>query len=140
MQGGTVRLGEYLERLVGSVRQFADGPAIGMDLTPGEHRLDLDRAISAGLIVNELLTNAIKHALPQGQPGAMGVRLRVQGGDYLLDVWDTGPGLPPDLDVEKTPSLGLRLVHLLARRLQATVRCKNDGGATFTIQFPMQAQ
>jgi PAS domain S-box-containing protein len=138
MQGGAVRLGEYLERLVESVRQFAVGPTIRMEVAPGDHRLDLDRAISAGLIVNELLTNAIKHAFPKGQPGAMGVRLQVQGGDYALDVWDTGRGLPPDLDAEKTQSLGLRLVHLLARRLQASVRLKNDGGATFTVQFPMQ--
>jgi PAS domain S-box-containing protein len=138
MQGGEVRLGEYLARLVASVQQFAAGATIRVEAVPGDHALDLDRAISAGLIVNELVTNALKHAFPKGQPGAIGVRLQVQGGDYVLDVWDTGPGLPPGFDAEKAPSLGLRLVRLLAHRLQATVTLKTEPGAAFTIRFPVQ--
>jgi two-component sensor histidine kinase len=140
MQRGAVRFGDYLARLVDGARQMSEGLSIALELSDGEHSLDLDRAISAGLIVNELLTNTIKHAFPTGERGTSGVRLTVEGREYVLEVWDTGRGLPADVDPKDGPSLGLRLVYLLARRLNATVVVENAGGAAFTIRFPLEAE
>jgi two-component sensor histidine kinase len=100
--------------------------------------LDLDRTIHCGLLVNELLTNSLKHAFPADAPGEIGVRL-IADKAIVLQVWDRGKGLPADLDPACATSLGLRLVHILSRRLRATVSVEHDGGTRFTIRFPVRA-
>jgi two-component sensor histidine kinase len=99
--------------------------------------LDLDRAISAGLIINELVSNALKHAFPSGRAGRMRVGLkRAAAGGCDLLVQDDGIGLPSDFDVEHADSLGLQLVHNLTLQLRGTIAVKRDSGTTFVINFP----
>jgi len=107
-----------------------DAPAHGV-------ALDLDRAIHVGLIVNELVTNAVKHAFPKGEAGAVTVTIRKAGEQVQLQVRDNGQGLPADLDLEHTTSLGLRTVYLLSHRLKATVTVETNGGTAFTLTFPL---
>jgi PAS domain S-box-containing protein len=136
MQSGQVQLDRYFARLLDGCKDLY--PAVPVVLeAPGEPlHLDLDRAIHAGLILNELVTNAAKHAFPDGRPGAIVVRLRAGGDRLELSVHDNGVGLPANLDVPHAKSLGLRIVHILARRLQASITAENDQGAAFTIAFP----
>jgi anti-sigma regulatory factor (Ser/Thr protein kinase) len=101
--------------------------------------LDLERTINCGLLVNELLTNALKHAFPSGGPGEVGVRLQRTDTTVTLEAWDRGKGLPPDLGPARGTSLGLRLVHILSRRLQATLTVEHDNGTRFAIRFPLDA-
>ena len=73
--------------------------------------LDLDHAVPCGLILNELMTNALKYAFPNGRNGTIYVELRVNPGQVLsLRVADDGVGFPADFDIHKTKSLGLQLV------------------------------
>ncbi|HTU01585.1 MAG TPA: PAS domain S-box protein, partial [Candidatus Sulfotelmatobacter sp.] len=139
MHSGQIQLPEYLRRLVtGFTNLYPDVPVL-VEAASTDVRLDLDRAIHVGLIVNELLTNAIKHAFAAGQPGAVVVAVSADREQISLQVQDNGRGLPADFDLEHATSLGLRTVYLLARRLEAQVTVTGNGGTTFTLTFPARA-
>src|SRR4051812_17178065 len=102
----------------------------------GDVQLDLDRAVPCGLIVNELVSNALKHAFPDGRAGRLCVELQPFGDQqHVLVVGDNGVGLPPDLDDHRADSLGLQLVDDLTQQLHGTIVVNRDGGTTFTITF-----
>jgi two-component sensor histidine kinase len=98
--------------------------------------LAVDRAIPCGLILNELISNALKHAFPDERQGAVHVELRRQDADLLLAVGDDGVGMPTGFDLEKSESLGLQLVTTLVEQLQARLEIVQHGGTTFRITFP----
>jgi PAS domain S-box-containing protein len=101
-----------------------------------EVQLDLSAAISSGLIVNELLTNSLKHGFPNGKGGNISVSLTCQSGRCVLEVADDGVGLPEKFRLENATSLGLKLVSVLAKQLRGQVRLQGDGGTRVTIEFP----
>jgi two-component sensor histidine kinase len=126
--------------VVGGFRQIYPEATICLDLPPEPFVFDVDRTLHVGLIVNELVTNAVKHAFPSGTRGEIGIALRSHGDQLELRVWDTGKGLPADFDAATISTLGLRIVHILAKRLRAEVRIENRNGATFTVTFPLHAE
>jgi two-component sensor histidine kinase len=100
--------------------------------------LPLDAAIPCGLILNELLSNALKHAFPNGRRGD--IRIELQAGpdqQVLLRVVDTGVGLPEGFDVCHTDSLGMQLVCALTEQLQGAIAVERDGGTALTVTFPL---
>jgi PAS domain S-box-containing protein len=97
---------------------------------------DVDTAIPCGLILNELLTNALKYAFPDAQPGDIYIGLRAEAGQVTLSVCDTGIGFPPDLDFRRTESLGLQLVSMLTEQLGGTITLSRHCGSAFVITFP----
>jgi PAS domain S-box-containing protein len=98
--------------------------------------LDLDQAVPCVLIVNELVSNALKHAFPDGREGRVLVEFRtVDGGRYRLSVADDGVGLPADFEVSHPDSLGLQLVGDLALQLRGTVVVNRESGTTIAITF-----
>lgn len=98
--------------------------------------LDLDRAVSAGLIVNELVSNALKHAFPNNRPGRIVVELKLlTEGKCRLGVKDDGVGLAREFDGDFPDSLGLRLVRNLALQLHAKTTVDRVDGTAFTIVF-----
>jgi len=100
--------------------------------------LDVDTAIPIGLILNELITNALKYAFKAATPGTLTIRLRHQAPDtLLLAVQDTGPGLDPALLSSETvsASFGLRLVQLLAEKLASTISVRNENGACIELSM-----
>jgi two-component sensor histidine kinase len=139
LERGRVQLCEYLQGVIKGFRQLHPGVPLTVDVPLQGMRLDLERTIHCGLLVNELLTNALKHAFPPGAPGEIGVRLERRDETVCLEVWDRGKGLPPDLDLSGTTSLGLRLVDILSRRLGATVAVEHENGTCFKIRFPLEA-
>ncbi|MDB6171380.1 MAG: domain S-box protein [Chthoniobacteraceae bacterium] len=97
----------------------------------------LDEAMPCGLIVNELVSNALKHGFPGGREGIIAVELRLVGSDYIeLCVRDDGVGLPEGFDVEKDVTFGLKLVRDLTRQLEGTIRFQRDHGTAVRITFP----
>jgi PAS domain S-box-containing protein len=98
--------------------------------------LDLDQAIPCGLLVNELVSNALKYAFPEGRPGQVTVAFQAPPqGSCTLIVRDDGVGLPPDLDVNRSPSLGLQLVGDLAGQLGGTLTVDRQGGTAVRVCF-----
>ncbi len=98
--------------------------------------LNVDTAIPCGLIVNELVSNSLKYAFPEGRQGQVYVSLRRDGDDHFtLIVGDTGIGLPKGFDYQESPSLGLKLVHTLVDQMGGTVELDREGGTEFRITF-----
>jgi len=100
--------------------------------------LDLDRALPVGLIVSELISNALKYAFPDGRRGRVRVALAPQGETELeVSVSDDGVGLPPELNFDSITSLGLYLVRVLSRQIRGTLTVDRTGvGVTFALRFP----
>lgn len=98
--------------------------------------LNLDQAIPCGLIVNELLTNAVKYAFPDNHKGgAISISVKEKKGLVEISVADNGKGLPRGFDVNKTNSLGLQLVSTLTEQLDGKLAVQNQAGARFIITF-----
>jgi two-component sensor histidine kinase len=98
---------------------------------------EVGQTLHLGLILNELITNAAKHASP-GQHGEVTVSVRDMGDRLEVRVRDKGVGLPPDFELGQVRSLGLRIVNLLARRLNASVKVESANGAMFTLTVPLR--
>ena len=102
--------------------------------------LDIEKAIPCGMIVNELVTNAIEHAFPRGREGTVTVTFQRADQQYVLSVGDNGAGLPEGFAPSKSASLGLRVVELLAKQLGGTLSVSDKQGAVFSIKFADAAQ
>jgi two-component sensor histidine kinase len=98
--------------------------------------LTVDQAIPCGLIVNELVTNCLKHAFPEGRSGTVGVTVRhALDGRVELSVTDDGVGLSRNDDSNPAGSMGLRLVEDLAHQLDGHVSIKSDHGTCVRVMF-----
>jgi two-component sensor histidine kinase len=97
--------------------------------------MGVDAAISCGLIVNELVSNALKHAFRDGRRGRVSVNLRREGNEALLTVRDSGVGFPSDIDFRDPTTLGLKLVCILTEQLRGTIDLDVAEGTRFVIRF-----
>jgi len=95
---------------------------------------DAKRASTLGLILNELLTNALKYAFPGGRVGTITVSLTNEGDDIVLEVENDGAGLPEGFDLENSHGLGLELVKMLAIQLGGSVACRSGERTVFTVR------
>lgn len=97
--------------------------------------LGVDHAIPCGLIINELVSNALKYAFPGNRGGQITVNMRKESGEYMLIVSDDGVGIPETVDHQNTTSLGLQLVNTLIDQLEGSIYLSRDKGTTFKITF-----
>jgi two-component sensor histidine kinase len=110
--------------------------AIALKLDVDHVTFGVDTAIPCGLIVHELVANALKHAFPGGKPGEIQLDLRAgDNGRYTLRVHDNGVGFPEDVDFRRVESLGLRLVNMLTQQLDGVIELQRNGGTTFMLTF-----
>jgi two-component sensor histidine kinase len=134
-----VDFAQYVNGLTTSlVRSYAtDSRSFNLRVDVQDVSLGVDVAIPCGLIINELVSNCLKHAFPQGRQGEVAVTLRRDGEEYLLRVEDDGVGLPGDIDLKKVESLGLQLVETLSTQIGAsvTVTSAPERGTAFAISF-----
>jgi PAS domain S-box-containing protein len=137
---GTIDLAEYLTRLIQylfrSYEERSAGVALQMEVR--DIALDIDTALPCSLIINELVSNSLKYAFPGGGGGKICIRVTKEGGKgFEMEIRDNGVGLPPGLDLEKTETLGLRLVHGLAvNQLGGSIETGKGKGTSFIIRFP----
>lgn len=134
-------LGDYLERLVHSIRATYRGTgdriSLRLALPEGGVDLDLERTIPCGLLVNELTTNAFKHAFPGERRGEIVIELREVDDDRIrFSVVDNGVGLPPEAEMAGGASLGLQLVQLFVEQLHGSLTIEREGGTRFSVHFP----
>ena len=98
--------------------------------------LGIDTAVPCGLILNELVSNSLKHAFPGGREGEIRIELRLDDDKkFTLMVSDNGVGIPKDLDFRNTESLGLQLVDTLVNQLEGTIELDRSGGTAFKTTF-----
>jgi two-component sensor histidine kinase len=98
--------------------------------------LPLEQSISLGLIINELISNSLKYAFPHGS-GEINIQLTQTENQYHLIVADDGIGLPPDLDLASSETLGMQLVHSLTDQLEGTLLYNGKKGTKFQVFFPV---
>jgi PAS domain S-box-containing protein len=121
----------YSERAVQIVSRFNTAPV----------RLNIDQAIPCGLILNELITNAIKYAYPSGQNGEILVELsETEGGRVSLTVSDQGVGLPESFDWNALKSMGLPITDMLAKQIGGALSVRSQAGTAFTLEFTRQGK
>lgn len=132
-----VRVGDYLNTAIDGLRQTTPD-TIALHLDACDLSLDFQRMSSLGLLVNELVTNAIKHAFPDGRSGNIWVRLAVRDGAATFSVTDDGVPMPElDEGGEKSGSLGMRLSKGLAGALEGELEfAASPGKKTFSVEFP----
>jgi PAS domain S-box-containing protein len=131
-----IDFGEYLRNLTRDLFRSYSAGGVTLKLQAEDIELDIDAAIPCGLIVNELVSNALKYAFPQGRTGELLIRFSQVAHDrYALSVTDNGVGLPQDLDVRQAKTLGLQLVNMLVTQLRGTLDVISDEGTTFLITF-----
>jgi PAS domain S-box-containing protein len=129
---------EYVRNLVSYLlRSYGiDSDVIKLRIGVRDVFLSVDTAIPCGLIINELVSNSLKHAFPDGRGGEICINLGPDGdGRLVLVVSDDGVGWPEDLDFKNTTSLGLQLVNSLVKQLEGTIELDQRRGVSFKITF-----
>jgi two-component sensor histidine kinase len=148
-----IDMAAYVQELVTSLRVAHGTNAALIKIDVSNITLPFDAVSPCGLLINELVSNALKHAFPSSPPSAPAVATgnQVKGesneiritlrplprdeNKMELTVSDNGVGLPTGIDLENPTSLGLTLVKLLIRQLKATLEVKQEAGTTFKIVF-----
>ncbi len=132
-----ISFSEYTGDLLSDIaRSYGDRPGnIALVTDVGGVAFDIDTAIPIGLIMNELVSNAMKHAFPGERKGTIAVSLHQEEGGFRLSVRDDGIGFPEDLDFASTESLGMQLVITLVEQLDGNIELVRGHGTEFRITF-----
>jgi two-component sensor histidine kinase len=134
-----VDFGEYMDDVLRAFQQthLEKAGSVAISTHVDEVHLGISLAIPCSLIINELVTNCLKHAFPGDRHGVVNIEFHRDADDsYVLTVRDDGVGLPPDLDHRTTSSLGLQLVvNLTELQLRGTLQVVSGPGTTFTVRF-----
>lgn len=137
----TIDFAEYISTLSSNIIQSyaVSSDKVKLLLNAEKVVLNLDVSIPAGLILNELVTNSIKHAFSGGKSGFLSINLECENNVVILTVADDGVGLPDNFDYKNTNSLGLQLVNTLTEQIDGTVEFKRreSGGTEVNITFPI---
>ena len=133
---GTINLAEYLRYLINQLFRFYNIPQSQVEISVDIDDIpaDIDTAIPLGLIINELVSNALKHAFPEGRKGKISIEgAKMESGQLEFIFRDNGIGMPADYDWKNSHTLGLRLVKSLSKQLMGTADMVQDGGTVYTI-------
>ncbi len=131
---------EYISSLITSLLDsyYLNPGQVRLNMQIKDIELDFGRAIPLGLIINELVSNSLKHAFPENRKGELKINLGVSEDkeyDYTLIVKDNGIGFPEDLDIPNSNTLGIVLVNALTKQLHGVLDLDRKEGTTFTIKF-----
>jgi two-component sensor histidine kinase len=132
-----LEFGTYLQKITRDLIAFYKVDTQKIKVRSNIHSafLDITQAVPCGLIVNELVTNCLKHAFVDGRPGLIQASLETKGDRIVLTVADNGVGLPKDLDPYQPASMGLQLVNLLVDQIEGTLAIDRNQGTRVSIMF-----
>lgn len=133
-----VELGGYLTEIAHDIFNLHNiyGARVSLQVEVEPVNANLDILMAMALVVNELLTNALKYAFVDGRGGTVAVTLRNNDDGLILAIADNGVGLPTGMTWENTTSLGLRLVNNLARQIGGVVEMSGGDGTRITLRCP----
>ena len=133
----TIDFAGYIRSLTGGLLLMyrVDPDVIKLNIYAEDVFLDINTSIPCGLIINELVSNAFKHAFPEGREGEISITFKEDKSNkrYTLIVSDDGVSFPGDLDFRETETLGIRLVNILTEQLHGTIEIDRSGGTSFKI-------
>ncbi|WP_321423671.1 sensor histidine kinase [uncultured Methanobacterium sp.] len=132
-----INFGDYIRKLSNDLFRtyMADTGRIKLNVNVEDVMMDINTSIPLGLILNELVSNALKHAFPGDRGGEINIGFSSSGDDYQLTVGDNGVGLPADLDYKNTDSLGMQLVNNLTSQIDGNLELDSTNGTKFSIVF-----
>jgi PAS domain S-box-containing protein len=132
-----IDFGDYIQTLANELfhTYVMDTSLIKLNVDVDNVMLDINTSIPLGLIVNELVTNSLKHAFPPGKTGEINIKFDTTDTKYQLLVKDNGIGFPKDIDYKNTETLGLRLVTSLTEQIDGEIEFSNSPGTSFKIIF-----
>ncbi|MBE8999887.1 PAS domain S-box protein [Nostoc sp. LEGE 12447] len=135
---GQIDVADYISNLAASLlisyQIWPDRITLETDID--SVNLNVDQAIACGLVINELISNALKHAFPNQQVGTISIALRNINNSIEMTIQDNGIGLPANLDWTNTDSLGLSLVYdLVTEQLEGNITLERNHGTGFKIKF-----
>lgn len=132
---------DYLQTLASVIAGTYNRRDIQLDIVADESVISIEASIPLGLIVNEILSNAYKHAFPDGQGGSISVRLLndPDSTDLNLIFQDNGIGLPENFNIENCKTMGLQIVNILVRQIDGKLQINNKAETTFNLTFPKVA-
>ena len=132
-----INLTEYIESLVNGLfySYSIDQEEISSIINVDNVRLNIETAVPCGLIINELVSNSLKHGFSNGENGEVYISLKFIDDKYELIIGDNGIGFPSNIDFKKTDSLGLQLVNNLVGQIDGEIELDNRSGTEFKIVF-----
>lgn len=131
-----VNVKDYLPEIINSLLSMYNSQ-ITLNENIESFMLDLDAAIPIGLIVTEIVNNAIKYAHPNDENGNLYINFKVEGKCGILDIHDDGVGLPEDFNMDDSSGLGMTVIKSLTAQLEGKVMVIPDSGAHFRLTFPL---
>ena len=136
MKRHIMELAKYLSQI------YATGKRINTIVESNEVYLSLNRAIPCALVINELASNALRHAFKGRDEGSMKISLQeTKDGKIILTVKDDGVGIPEDIDIFKTDTLGLKLVtNTVKKQLNGELKVERDAGTTIIAEFSIMEE
>jgi PAS domain S-box-containing protein len=135
-----IEFAAYAEKMANELFAFYSVPPDRIRLETDLHKesLTIGQAVPCGLILNELITNSLKHAYAQGRKGTIRILFKCMEEGCILEVSDDGIGLKEGVEPQSATSMGLQLVRLIVEQLQGTMSVTTDKGTRFTISFPQK--
>jgi PAS domain S-box-containing protein len=133
---------EYIETLTSSLSRSYQVPGVSVHVQVNveDVELDLETAVPCGLVINELVSNSLKHGFVGKEGlGVIDINFVTNGCNYELRISDNGRGLPDGFDPHKNTSMGMEIVSILTSQLEGDLSACNDKGAVFAISFPRHA-
>ena len=101
-------------------------------------RISINNAISCGFIINELVSNAIQHAITNYHEGMISINIGSSKKNHVITIHNDGIGFPKNIDFYNPSSFGLKLVHMLVKQLKGTISMERKNGSTFIVRFPKE--
>lgn len=138
---GSIELKGYLNTLLAQVSDIHGARRRGLDWSvEGDSVIvDIDHAVPIGLICNEVIANALKHAFRDGQAPSLEMSISEGKDTYRVVIRDNGSGLPADFEARSRRSMGIQVIYGLAGQIGATVSFKSAAGTTFVLELPRHA-
>lgn len=133
-----IKLAEYIKSLSKSLfNSYRTNPNIGLKIDLDDGLMSIDKAIPCGLVVNEILSNSLKHAFPEGGKGEIRIALSLDNDKCTLTIGNDGIPFPEDVDFRNTQSLGFQLICALVDQLKGAIELQRNGGTEFKITFDL---
>jgi len=135
-----IEMSQYIRELIKSLHNMFVGSEQNIDLhfNFDDVELDISRAIPCGLLINEIVVNAFKHAFNTMKSGTLTVTLKKKNGTAELSIADNGNGIPDNVNIEASDSLGMRLIDTFKNQLDAEMEISNTTGTKFTFTFSVE--
>jgi len=135
-----IEFSKYIKSLTSKLLEFYSSKArlITINVISDNITMDIDYAIPCGLIINELVSNAIKYAFPNGNDGNITIQMHQKGENYVLSVEDDGVGFPQGINFSNPKTLGLQIVHTLTLQLGGDIELETNGFTRFRISFKVK--